>query len=158
PQTWRPDATYLITGGIGGLGLQIARWMAEQGARHLGLLGRRGPPDRAGWAAPSNDSDDRRPVAPIAAMERLRADVRVVAADVADVARMTALFEEFGRTTPPLRGVVHAAGTFAQGPLTSINIDMVRSVMRAKVGGGWLLDRLTRGMSLDFFLLLSSGA
>ncbi len=136
------DATYLITGGLGGLGLQVARWLVEQGAGHVVLTSRHGP-------ATSDQA---------AALERLRqagGDVRVIPADVSrreDVERLlTAIRSEL----PPLAGVFHAAGALDDGMLRLQNWDRFSRVMRPKVAGAWHLHELAG--DLDLFVLFSSG-
>lgn len=158
PLRLSPDGTYLITGGLGGLGLQVARWMAERGAGHLVVLGRTGLPDRAARATLRTDSEAGRRVAAIEAIEALGARVRVLSADVSDPERMRTLFEELGQTGPPLRGVVHAAGAIGAQALRDLGIDALRTACRPKVAGAWLLDELTRDLDLDLFVLFSSAA
>ncbi|HXA48695.1 MAG TPA: type I polyketide synthase, partial [Candidatus Acidoferrum sp.] len=89
--TASPDATYLITGGTGALGMSVAEWLIGTGARHVVLCSRGGAAD-------------------VGRLEALGAHVRVAQADVADADRMAALFEEIRQSGKPLRGVVHAAG------------------------------------------------
>ncbi len=115
----RADATYLITGGCGVLGLRVAEWLVGCGARHLLLLGRRAPP--AG-------------IEP--ALARLRAGgaaVHVRAADVADRAALAAVLAECGATLPPLRGVFHAAGVAGFQPLASLDAAACAAVLRPKL-------------------------
>jgi acyl transferase domain-containing protein/acyl carrier protein len=141
----RPDGTYLITGGLGGLGLSVARWMVAQGARHLVLLGRQGAATAAQAAA-------------IAALESAGAKVRAARVDVSDRARLSGLLEEVGQQMPALRGVIHAAGTIDDGVLLQQDEGRFRTVMAPKVLGAWNLHELTRGAPLDFFVLYSSAA
>ena len=96
------DGTYLITGGLGGLGLKVASWLAQQGARHLVLTGRRGLPERAQWATLSEQSENFRQVAAIEAIEALGATVTVEAADVSDMARMSALLAHIDQSAPTI--------------------------------------------------------
>jgi NAD(P)-dependent dehydrogenase (short-subunit alcohol dehydrogenase family)/aryl carrier-like protein len=135
----RSDASYLITGGLGALGLQVAQRLVERGARHLVLLGRKA----------------RRPEA----LERLvEAGVAVTlsATDVADEAAMAALFEHLAQTHPPLRGIVHAAGVLSDGVLTQQDAKSFSHVLRPKLDGARVLDRLSRDLPLDFFVAFSS--
>jgi NADPH:quinone reductase-like Zn-dependent oxidoreductase/acyl carrier protein len=140
----KQEASYLVTGGLGGLGLSVARWMVEQGARNLVLVGRAG----------AETEEQRRQV------EELRASgtrVEVCRADVGreeEVGRAVEKAEEMG----PLKGVVHAAGVLEDGLLEQQSAEKVRKVMGPKVGGAWNLHRATRGRELDFFVLYSSAA
>jgi natural product biosynthesis luciferase-like monooxygenase protein len=157
PVNWRPDASYLITGGLGDLGLQVARWMAAQGARHLILLGRTALPPRALWDRLGPDSPAGRRVAAVIELERSGATVYPVAADVADPGQMQAVLERArAEGWPPIRGVVHTAAEIHGGTLLTLDADSVGRVLRPKVAGGWVLDRLLGDEPLDFFVLFSS--
>jgi len=139
---FRPDATYLITGGFGGIGLQLARWMAENGARHLALLGRH----------PDTNSDE------IRAIEDLGVQIVALEGDVADAAVMTEQFARLAREAPPLRGIMHAAVSLSFAPIENLTQAQVASMLRAKIDGTVLLERLTRGQPIDFWVLFSSAA
>jgi len=154
----RPDASYLVTGGLGALGLRIAHWLVEQGARYLILTGRRGLPERSTWDSLSHDAEVSRKIAAIQDMEERRATVHAVSADITDVARMTSVFEPLGRTQPPLRGVVHAAGVFMPQTIQEMDFKAFQAVLRPKVEGTWVLHQLTQEIDLDFFVLFSSAA
>jgi len=136
-----PGRSYLVTGGLRGLGLRVAEWLAEQGARHLLLMGRQAPDERAR-----------------AAIERLRASgvtVRAVRGDVglaADVERVLAEAAEVA----PLAGVIHAAGVLDDGVISAQSWPRFATVMGPKVQGSWNLHTLCR--DLDFLVLFSSGA
>jgi acyl transferase domain-containing protein len=139
------DATYLITGGMGGAGFATAEWLASRGARHLALMGRREP-------SPATLSGIR------ALEERHGATVHVVSADVSDERALAAALDHLGRTLPPVRGVVHAAGVLADGVLLDQDWGMFERAMAAKAFGAWNLHTLTRQLPLDFFVLFSSFA
>ena len=96
PLTFRADASYLITGGLGGFGLAVARWMAERGAGHLFLAGRRG----------ITDENTRRTVE---AVRRAGSDVSVLCADVSQPNQSLQLLACIRDTDRPLRGIIHAA-------------------------------------------------
>ncbi|MDQ2695994.1 MAG: beta-ketoacyl reductase, partial [Pseudomonadota bacterium] len=135
----RPDAAYLITGGLGALGLEAARWLAAEGARHLVLLGRRDPGD----ARPALD-----------ALAQAGVQVLTVKADVAcpeSLASALAIAD-----LPPLRGVVHAAGVLDDGVLVQQTWERFRRVLAPKVQGAWNLHNLTSHLPLDFFVCFSS--
>ena len=149
PVTIRPDATYLITGGLGSIGLSLAEALVARGARHLVLT------SRSGLEAGKNE-DPR-----AAAVERLRAsgvDVQVVRADSADPAAMEPLFNHLRRSDYPLRGIFHAAGVTISRLVKDLSHPELEQVLKAKVEGAWLLHNLSSGMPLDFFVFFSSGA
>ena len=138
----RPDGTYLVTGGLSGLGLLVARWMFERGARHLILMGRRAPSEAA--------------VAAIRDMEDKGAGITIARGDVADRASLARLFASFGPSLPPLRGIVHSAGTLDDGVLAQQTWERFEKVMAPKVDGAWHLHTLSQDQPLDFFVLFSS--
>ena len=156
PVAFRPDGTYLLTGGLGSLGLKVARWMAEQGSRHLLLVGRRPVPPRAVWNDLAPDDASHELIEGIRAVEQLGATVHVRQADVCDSVQMSSVFAELGHTCPPLRGVVHAAGVQNACLLQEMDTRTLADVMRPKVAGAWVLHELTRQTELDFFVLFSS--
>jgi acyl transferase domain-containing protein len=136
------EGTYLITGGLGGLGLETARWLARSGVRHLALSGRSQPGEAANQC--------------IRDLERRGISVRVFAADVANVNAMAAVIDDIQRTSLPLRGVVHAAGAVRDGVLLNQTWNESREVLRAKSHGGWVLHELTQALDLDLFVLYSA--
>ncbi|WP_232536932.1 type I polyketide synthase [Cystobacter fuscus] len=138
----RADGTYLITGGLGGLGLEVARWLVTHGARHLLVLGRRGPSAEAERT--------------LAELRQAGARVEPFQADVAipgDVARALARVAE---AMPPLRGVFHAAGLLEDGLLLNLTEERFASVMAPKDLGTWNLHAQTRHLPLELFVLFSS--
>jgi acyl transferase domain-containing protein len=138
------EATYLVTGGTGGMGLRVSQWLAGQGAGHLVLLSRRVPDERAEAA--------------IAGMRAAGAKVITRCVDVADSAALTALIADVRATLPPIRGVMHIAGVFDDRVLVRQDWERFERVLAPKLRGGWLLDRLTADLDLDFFVSFSSGA
>ncbi|MGF6596758.1 acyl transferase domain-containing protein/NAD(P)-dependent dehydrogenase (short-subunit alcohol dehydrogenase family)/acyl carrier protein [Paraburkholderia sp. GAS448] len=140
---FRPDATYLVTGGLGGFGQKTARWLVEHGARHLVLAGRSGL-----------DTPERR--AFIADLNALGAHVVCVRCDVANEGQVRDLFATMAASAPPLRGVFHAAAVIIDEPLTELDPKHLVTVMRSKAESARLLHEQTCGMALDHFVLYSS--
>jgi len=142
--TIRPDAAYLITGGLGDLGLQVARSLTAQGARHLILVGRR---------SPSPDAE-----AVVRSLESAGVGVSVLSVDVGDRAALANALEPWlnSRSMPPLRGIIHAAGVLQDSLLPRQRWEASERVMTPKVLGGWNLHTLTRDLPLDFFVCFSS--
>ena len=138
----RADATYLITGGLGGVGFSTAKWLAERGARSIVLVGRHGP---------SLEIEVH--------MAELRdAGVRIeaMAADVANSAQVESVVERIRREFPPLRGIVHAAMVLDDTPLAELTEERWNRVLAPKVAGAWNLHCWTQGIELDFFVMFSS--
>ena len=157
PLRWRTDGSYLISGGLGDLGLLVARWMVEQGARRLILLGRTRLPPRANWPSVETGSRLARQITAIRELESLGASVHLASVDVADEGELSGFLDEFrAEGWPPIRGVVHAAGVLQDGLLVQLDAAALNTVLRPKVMGGWLLHRLLQDDPLDFFILFSS--
>ena len=139
----QPDATYLITGGLGGLGLRLATWMVSRGARHLVLLGR----------SPAKPEAQQ-------LLDRLRqqgAQITVAQADVTVAERVCQVLQEIDPSTP-LRGIIHAAGVLDDGVLMQQSWERFAPVLAPKVQGAWHLHEQTREVPLDFFVVFSSDA
>ncbi|AGP36043.1 type I polyketide synthase [Sorangium cellulosum] len=144
----RPDGSYLITGGLGGLGLSVGRWMVERGARHVVLVGRSGPTEQARAA--------------MREMEGQGAQVLAVQADVSRRASVAGLLSELGQRLPALRGVVHAAGVAVDSTVEEETEERLLRALAPKVQGAWNLHSLLSARAgeesppLDFFVLYSS--
>ncbi|MFJ1767169.1 beta-ketoacyl synthase N-terminal-like domain-containing protein [Amycolatopsis sp. NPDC088138] len=133
------EGAYLITGGLGGLGLVAAKWLAERGATRLILSGRRGP-------TPGTEDF----------LRDLGVDIRIVTGDIAEPGTAEELVAAAGDL--PLRGVLHAAGTLADGAAIALEKEAVESVWRPKALGAWRLHEATAGHDLDWWLVYSSAA
>lgn len=147
---------YLITGGLGDLGLRVARWMADQGARHLILLQRSGLPPRSEWAQVKPGSRLARQIGAVQEIESLGATVEIAAVDCGDETAMRSYLA--GAAAPAIRGVVHAAGVADAQPVFDLDERTLDQVMRPKMRGGWLLHELLKDSPLDFFVLFSSAS
>ena len=144
PLSFRSEASYLITGGMGGLGLLVANWMVSKGAKHLILLGRRSPDDAA--------------IKKITELEMAGASVVVEKADVSDGESMRGVWQRIEESNRPLGGVIHSAGMLSDGVLQNQSWSSFERVMAPKVQGAWHLHQLSLNQSLDFFVLFSSAA
>ena len=142
PPVLDQEGSYLVTGGLGGLGLQVAQWLVAQGARHLVLAGRRGATTPAAQRA-------------IESMQAAGAQITVVQADLAEQAAVRDLVA-ISQSVAPLRGIIHAAGILDDGLLLQQTPDRFAAVMAPKVAGSWHLHTLTRSLPLDFFVCFSS--
>ncbi|MGH8571039.1 MAG: beta-ketoacyl reductase, partial [Gammaproteobacteria bacterium] len=140
----RPDGTYLITGGHRGLGLETAKWLVEQGARALVLLGR------------GDAKADAETGRELASLRRAGAVVEAVRADVADAGQVAGVIAHIDAHLPPLRGIVHSAGVLDDGILAQQSFERFQRVLAPKMLGAWNLHALTKSHTLDFFVLYSS--
>ncbi|QHG20750.1 type I polyketide synthase [Nostoc sp. ATCC 53789] len=144
PLSFRSDATYLITGGMGGLGLLVAHWMVSKGAKNLVLVGRSSPDEAAKKK--------------LTELEMAGAAVVVEKADVSDITAITRVLHNIENSKIPLAGIIHSAGMLSDRVLANQTWSSFEKVMAAKVQGAWHLHQLTQNQSLDFFVLFSSVA
>lgn len=159
PISVRPDATYLITGGLGGIGLIIARWLVGHGARHLVLAGRNRLPVSQTWNGGTKGGIEDARVTAIRSLESLGTNIETVVADMGDEHSVQELVGQCLRTDrPPLRGVFHAAGVMQYEALANQDPEQMRKILAAKMVGGWLLHRLLADTALDHFVLFSSSS
>ena len=138
----RPDGTYLVTGGLGGIGIEVAEWLAGHGAGVIVLNGRRAPDPAARRA--------------IEALERQGADVRVELADVTQASAVDEMLARLDAEAPPLAGVIHSVGVLSDGALGNQTWERFERVLWPKVLGAWHLHRATADRHLDLFVLFSS--
>ncbi|MEU6824100.1 type I polyketide synthase [Streptomyces atriruber] len=142
--TWQPRGTTLITGGTGGIGAVLARWLAREGAPHLHLTSRRGP-----------DAPGAQELA--AELEELGTGVTITACDVSDPQQLRGLLDR----TPsehPLTAVIHAAGMTDLTSIADLTTARLDEVLGSKSDAAWNLHELTRDMDLTAFVMFSSGA
>ncbi len=142
--TFRSDRTYLITGGLGDLGLLVADWMVQQGAKQLVLVGRSEPKPAAQKVLDKLASQGGNAIAQTA--------------DVSDADQIAQVLAEIEQSPLPLGGIIHAPGVLDDGTLKKLTWDNFARVMAPKVQGAWNLHSLTLNSPLDFFILFASSA
>ena len=140
----RADRTYLVTGGLGGIGCTVAGWLFDRGAGAIVLNGRRDPDPEAAAA--------------IAELRERGATVSVELADMTDAAAVDAMLTRISETLPPLAGVIHSVGVLSDAALTNQSWESFERVLWPKVLGAWHLHRATADRDLDMFVLFSSVA
>ncbi|MCE9604697.1 MAG: methenyltetrahydromethanopterin cyclohydrolase [Planctomycetia bacterium] len=141
-QLIRGDGSYLISGGLGALGLELAKWLARSGAKSLLLMGRSDPKGPA--------------VEVLRELAEQGVDVRLLKADVADEARLSQTLAETLPQVPPVRGVFHAAGVLDDAAVLQLDHAKLHKVLAPKVQGAWNLHRATLQQPLEHFVLFSS--
>jgi phthiocerol/phenolphthiocerol synthesis type-I polyketide synthase A len=155
----RSDAAYLITGGMGALGLLMAGWLADHGARRLVLTGRTSLPPRRDWELDNLDAGLRQKIDAIRALEMRGVTVEAVATDVGSHEDVQALLARRDRDgAAPIRGIIHAAGVTNDQLVRNMTEDPVRQVMWPKIGGSQVLHEAFPPGSVDFFFLTASAA
>ncbi len=138
----RPEYSYLITGGLGGVGLATAELLAKNKAKHLVLVGRRAPDVSAQQA--------------IERLKRSGTDVAVEQVDISNYSAVAELIARFGQSWPALGGIIHSAATLIDGTIPNQTIETFRQTLAAKMFGAWNLHELTQDRKLDFFVCYSS--
>ncbi len=136
------DGSYLITGGMGALGLQVANWLAEEGAKHLILLSRNQPEISAQQE--------------IARLKQQGIKVDLIQINISDSQAVNDLFESFNASQVKLKGIIHAAGILDDGLLKSLSWESFQRVLPSKVAGAWNLHQATKKLFLDWFVCFSS--
>jgi NAD(P)-dependent dehydrogenase (short-subunit alcohol dehydrogenase family)/acyl carrier protein len=150
------DATYVITGGFGTIGLALARRLVARGARNIALVGRRNLPPREQWESPQVDAAVAAQIAAIRGMESAGTVVHLCQADVTRRDDVTTLFARLREKAPPVRGVFHAAGVSRPADIADTTAAQLAETFASKVTGAALLDEATRALPLDYFVLFSS--
>ncbi len=161
PLRLEEDGVYLITGGTGGLGVEVARHLAEQHRVNLALLSRHGMVDPQQWPRIIAAGNDPRLVARVRSLSRVLAlgsHLSFPVADTADPEAMAQVLENLRARYGRIRGVVHCAGVPSAHLLVQKTEPSFEQVVFPKTRGGWLLESLTREDDLDFFVLFSSVA
>jgi acyl transferase domain-containing protein/acyl carrier protein len=157
PVRVRRTGSYLITGGLGSLGLLVARFLAERGARHVVLMGRSTLPPRHDWPHLDTDHPQHDAIHHILAIETLGTQIHVAAVDASNMEDLTswlASHQESG--LPEFAGVIHAAGVVDDDLIQRMDRVKFLRALTPKVAAGWNLHRLFRDDDLDFFVLFSS--
>src|SRR5262249_49144305 len=139
----KPDATYILIGGTGGLGRSMARWMVANGGRHIVLVSR----SASATGAVKELIDEVSPTG---------ANIVVAKCDVPDRASVDRLIKTDLASLPPVRGVVHGTMVLADVLYEQMEFDCWQRVVEGKVQGGWNFHNALADVQLDFFVTLSS--
>ncbi|BBY38314.1 mycocerosic acid synthase [Mycobacterium mantenii] len=157
PAKLTPDATYVVTGGAGALGRTIATYLAQRGARHIALLCRSEIPSRSCWPSLSDDHRHRSTVDAIRHIEHLGARVTTASVDVTDANQVEAWLSRHLRDGgPPVRGIIHAAGSVDDQLLVNMTEADFAAVMAPKVTGTRVLHNSFKEHELEFFVMFGS--
>jgi non-ribosomal peptide synthase protein (TIGR01720 family) len=160
PPSLRSEGVYLITGGLGGIGLALAGYLAKGFRAKLALLGRSSMLDKADWNEWLERHTDQDKVSEkirkLQEMEGAGAEVLVLKADVSDEEQMRAAILEITRVFGHINGVIHAAGVAPEGLTQRKTLKMAADVLRPKVQGVQILEKVLSGTNLDFLVLCSS--
>lgn len=159
--TFKEDGIYLITGGAGGIGLEIAKRLASKGKLNLALINRSLMPQRDQWLQIVTGTEDMKLVNKIKGIMELESygnKVECLCADISNEKDLNEVLDSLRQKYGKIRGVIHCAGIPANDFISSHCNDRFRKIMLPKIQGTWLLDKLTRQDEMDFFVLFSSVA
>ncbi len=137
------EASYLVTGGASGFGLELAHWLTKKGARHLVLVSRSG----------CKTDYDRQTVE---AMKQQGVNVALINADIADYEQVQAIIKKIRLDMPVLKGIIHSAAVLRDATFKNMDKERFDSVYMPKVMGAYNFHLATEGLPIDFFLMLSS--
>ncbi|MEH2134827.1 MAG: SDR family NAD(P)-dependent oxidoreductase [Nostoc sp.] len=156
----RKQGVYLITGGLGGVGLLLAEYLAQTMQAKLILLGRSAFPDQENWSewlSTHNQQDSiSQKIQKLQAMKALGAEVMVVSADVTNLEQMSAVLNKSNQRFGEIHGVIHSAAVFGGGMMQLTTKETVAKALAPKVQGTRILETLFKENNLDFFVLCSS--
>lgn len=147
PIEFDQHAAYLITGGLGALGILTAEWMVSHGARRLIYISRREDLDEAQQQH-------------IESLRELGVEIELLSVDVSDQMALSSALKPWtdDKAVQPLRGIVHAAGVMHDGLLSQLSWQQFNQVLKPKLDGAWHLHEITQSLNLDFFVMYSSAA
>lgn len=152
----RDEGYYLITGGFGSIGLEIAQYLSERSQAAIVLLSRTIPSRETNEAHTADEVERARKMEILDQFDRLGKTIVYCAADVADEKQMRAVLRNLRSEHGPLRGIVHTAGVAGNGFAVIRDEEEYHEALNAKVYGTWILHELTRQEELDFFVMFSS--
>jgi len=167
-----PDGYYVISGGLGFLGLKSAQWLAKQGAKHLVLVGRKAFPEPARWSSLVNDEKYQKTIIALQDIEHLGCKITLVQADIGQQKQFNQAMQEAMQRAmqnkqdmqatiskeQPLRGIIHAAGIIANQPIQEMYASDLIDIAKSKTLGAWILHEWSLNSSPDFFLAYSSAS
>lgn len=158
----RENGVYLITGGLGAIGLEVAKYLAKHAQARLILTGRSAFPDREEWAnylaTSSTDDSTALKIRKVQEFEKMGGKVSVYAVDVSDLAQMQEVYNDVISKYGKIDGVVHSAGVPGGGIIQQKDRQTVETIFSPKLNGTLVLDKILSENPLDFFILCSSVA
>ncbi len=152
----RPDGAYIITGGLGGLGLKCANWILNKRGKHLVLISRKTIPQAHLWPTITEDNPDYNIIQQLLVLQDKGATVEVISLDIRDTTALNQLFEGLDKKKIPVRGIIHAAGVNWFSKVMNLDRNDFLETLKTKVSSSWALHQLSLTMDLDLFVLFSS--
>lgn len=161
PKALSEKGVYVVTGGFGGIGLELIRYLSEISPAHYALISRRKVPDESEWEnilAENKDKTLCRKIRILKEIRRQGSTYSFYQADVSVQEQMSALFHHLRKEYGSINGVIHSAGIASNGLLVNKDYKKISETLKAKIHGTWILDNETKSDSLEFFIMCSSGS
>ncbi|GKX30073.1 hypothetical protein SH1V18_25530 [Vallitalea longa] len=152
----REDGNYIVTGGLGDIGIETAKYLSEKGCRSVILFGRNGFHPREEWNSPNLSDRDKNKVSILKEIEENGVNVFIYAVDVSDYDGMKNVYQQIKENVGRVHGIFHSAGIAGAGYILRKEKEEFAQVLAPKVRGTWILDQLTKDDNLDFMMLYSS--
>lgn len=152
----RSDGAFIITGGLGGLGIESSKWLVEKGAQHLILISRKKLPEQIEWIKIAEDNENYKLIQQLIDIKNKVRKLEVVSMDIRDLTKLESVFQQLDDQQIPVRGVLHAAGTNWYSDIVDLDIEKLLETLKIKVASSWALHQLTKERDLDCFILFSS--
>lgn len=156
---FKEDGVYIITGGTGGIGIEVCKYIASKARVNLALINRSEFPERCEWNSIIENGDNKKlssKLKSIIEIEKSGSEVNCMSADVSDENQMRHILKELRDKYGKINGIIHAAGVVGDGFIINKDFKKFREVLLPKVNGTWVLDNLTRDDEMDFFIMFSS--
>ncbi|GMQ56626.1 hypothetical protein AN1V17_10200 [Vallitalea sediminicola] len=152
----REDGNYIITGGLGDIGIETAKYLSEKGCRSVTLLGRNGFHPREEWNSNDLSDEHKKKVAILKEIEENGVRVLIYAVDVSDYEGMKQVYQQIKGEVDRVHGIFHSAGIAGAGYIMRKEKEEFARVLAPKIRGTWIIDQLTKDEKLDFMMLYSS--
>lgn len=155
----KPEGLYIITGGLGGLGFEVAKAFTSKSAINIALINRRSLPPRSEWEDILRKSGDTKICEKISLIKELElngSNVNCIAADISDYSQLKETIDQLREEYGSIRGIVHAAGIAGEGLIINKDENKFFEVLSPKIQGTWNLYETTQQDNLDFFIMFSS--
>lgn len=156
PVQFRSDGAYIVTGGLGGLGLETAAWLVQKGVRHLVLISRKSLPDAENWDSLPENHPQIGIIQKIKSFRDQGVQIELAAQDIRDQNALKQIFGDLDKRGIPVRGVLHAAGVNWFSKIIDLDREELLETLKTKVAASWMLHQLTKDRDLDCFILYSS--
>lgn len=153
---FRSDGAYIITGGLGGLGIATANWLVKKEVKHIVLLSRKELPNQADWETLNEEHDYYDLVQTLIPIRDQIDRLEIHSMDVRDTVKLNDIVNQLTGNEIPIRGVIHAAGVNWFSKITDVGMDKLLETLKIKVAASWALHQITKEMDLDCFILFSS--